>query len=178
MRIDPQDELVPRRIPPIQLLGVTEVRVPADGHGLSHLHHQTHRPVNPFHAPALAGGVARTIHQIKHLFGIGQAHDQRPITPNPFIRNVHPLFAFTIGPRDRPVHINEGLLEKAFRLHLPHRHPCPVNTLLQGKNILHPEAPRKISRRRWVRDPFRSQAIHEHLILSPQLDVFQSLPPS
>ena len=75
VRIHSQDEFTPGVVPPVQLLGVGKVGVASDGHAAGHLADQLHGPVNPLHAAAVTGGVARAVHQVKHLFGIGQTHD-------------------------------------------------------------------------------------------------------
>jgi hypothetical protein len=75
MRIHSQDEFTPGMVPSVQLLGVGKVGVASDGHAAGHLAHQLHRPIDPLHAAGMAGGVTRAINQVKHLLGIGQAHD-------------------------------------------------------------------------------------------------------
>jgi hypothetical protein len=47
---------------------------------------------------------------------------------------------------------------------------------LQHRNISFRKAPREIARRRRVENPFGSQTIQEHLVLAPQINVFQPLP--
>src|SRR5271157_330414 len=46
---------------------------------------------------------------IQYLFGVGQTHHQRRITPNPFVGQCHAAFALPVGPGNRPVHIDERL---------------------------------------------------------------------
>ena len=175
MRIDAQDKLGSLSIPTVQVLGVAEIGVAAKGHAAGHGLHQRDRPIHPFHTPALAGRVARTIDHIEHLLGVGQTHHQGRITPDPFVGDVHPLLALPIGACDRPIHVHKGFLEKSCRLHLPNRQPRPIDTLLQHGDILRPEAPGEISRRRRVRNSFGSQPVHEHFVLSSQFNVFQAL---
>ena len=108
VRIHAQNKFAPGGVPPVQLLGVGEIGVAPDGHAAGHLRHQLHRPINPLHTATVAGDVARTVDQIQHLFGVGQAHNQRRVTPNPLVGNVPPFFALAVGLGNGPIHVDKS----------------------------------------------------------------------
>ncbi len=74
MRIYAQDELASLPLPPIQMLGVAKISISPDRDRASDLRYSFHGSVNPLHAAALAGGIARSIDQVEHFLGIAQTH--------------------------------------------------------------------------------------------------------
>ena len=176
MGIDPQDEFQALLVPAIQIGRVREVGVPADRDAAGHFHHQINRAINPFDAPTVAGRVCWTIDQVKHFFGIGQRHQQRPVSPDPFIRQSDALLTFSAGPGNRSIHVNKRFLQKSLRLYFPYFEPRSIEAFLQRRNVRLTKAPREISGRRRIGYPFRSQSIQEHFILPAQFNIFQPLP--
>ena len=85
MGIEAQNKPRPLLVPPVQLRGVRKVGVATHRDPARDLAHQPNGPINPGHALTVAGDVARPVHQVQHFACVGQAHDQRRITPNPFV---------------------------------------------------------------------------------------------
>jgi hypothetical protein len=107
--------------------------------------------------------------------GERQTDDQRRIAPDALIRQAHSLFALAIGAGGRPVHIKEGLLQEALRLHLPDLEPGPAETFLQGGDISLAEAPGEVSSRGRVRNPLGTQSVEIALSLAAPFKVLQTL---
>ena len=110
MRIHAQNEIPVPLVPSIQVGRVCKIRIAADCHRPGDGPHQIRGAVDPFNAPAMTGRLPRAVEQIEHFLGIGQADNQRRVAPDPFIGQTDSLLTFTLGPGDRPIHINERFL--------------------------------------------------------------------
>jgi hypothetical protein len=157
---------------------VREIRIPAQGDPPGVGLHQGDGPVDPCHTVLVAGDVAGAVHQIEDFLGVGQTHYQRMVTPHSLVREPQASFAFAIGSGNGAIHIEEGLLQKPLRLLLPDPHPRPVETFLQGQDVLGPKAASEISGGGRVRNALRPQPLQEVLVLTAQFDVLQAHPAS
>src|SRR4051794_2900428 len=91
------------------------------------------RPEQPAGLPAAEGGglvevdvgvlvrgpVAAPVDQEQRLGGVRQRDDQRGIAPHLLVRDVHALFAPTVTGSERPVGVEELLVEEGVGLLLP-----------------------------------------------------------
>ena len=88
------------------------------------------------------------------------------ISPLAFVGDVHPLFALAIGFHDRPVGVDDSLLEECVRLAGPGVAPRFVDRLLQIIQILGPEPPTEVPGRRGVGNPRGAQDVEIGFVLS------------
>src|SRR5277367_5766629 len=99
VRISAEDELdVARLVPLIQLPGLREVGVAAQQDRLeSAAPAQRGGLVQILIGTLVAGPVARAVHQVQRLLGVGQGNQQRMESPLPVVTDVHSGFALAKG---------------------------------------------------------------------------------
>ena len=107
--------------------------------------------------------------------GVRQRHEQRAVTPDAVIRNVHPLLAGARRGDQGPVAIDpRGLLDQP-RTALPDLKPGLVDGVHQGLDLLLVEPATEVARRRRVREAVRPQGVEKDPVRAPQLDIVQRL---
>ena len=161
-------------VPAIEVSRQREIRVAPKPDLRKHRRHQIDCPVHPLGRSVGRGTVARPIHQIEDLIRIGQGHDQRCVTPDPVVGNVHSFLAFPQGSGDGPVHVDDGLLPEGSILQLPHLGSGFIDGFLKSEDPILIETTEEISSRRGIRNPLGSQSVHVGLILAQPLDIFET----
>ena len=88
--------------------------------------------------------------------------------------DVHALFALAARFDQRSVGVDDGFVEKLFRLSPPDSQSRFVERLLQEVDLLLVEASAKVTRGGRVGNPSRAQSVEISLVVSEQLDVLQA----
>ena len=140
----------PAGVPLIQLPGLHEVGVAAQQDRLEPgPAAQRDGLVQILIGPLVAGTVARAVHQIQRLLGVGQRDQQRVVAPLPVVADVHPLLALAEGGGDGAVGIEDRLLEELRLLLLPDLQAGLVDRLHQRQDLLLRSRTAGRSPRRW-----------------------------
>ncbi len=118
--------------------------------------------------------VAGTIDQPQDFPRVGQADDQRVISPLAFVGDVDSQFALAVGFHDRPIGVEDGLFEERGRLTGPDLPPGDVDRLLQFPQVLRLEAAAEVTRRGGIRNPEGAQRVQIGFVLPPQFEILQA----
>ena len=147
---------------------------PAEPDLLEHQRHKIDRPVHPFGRSIGRRTVAWPVYQIEDLVGVGQSNDQRGVTPNPVIGNVHAFLALARGLGDCAIHVDDGFFTEGTILQPPHLSSGFVERFLESEYPIRIETTQEISRRRGIRDPVGTEAVHIGLIVAKPFDVLEA----
>ena len=176
--VDPEDKThLGSVVPAIQVLRLAEVRVaPQPNLPKAGGPTQVDRPVEIRGRGLTARAVAATIDQIQRLARVGQGNQQRMITPNPLVRDIHPFLALARRLGNGPIGLDEGLAKEGLGLLFPDVLPHPIDDLHQGQHVFDRETPAEIPGRRGVGNPLRPQGVQIHLIVPQPFEVLQAVP--
>ncbi len=97
------------------------------------------------------------------------------ISPDTFIRQVHPLLAFAGGLGNGAVSVNNRLIEKRRFLLLPDLQANGINNILQYLNLLSGKTTAEIARCRGVGYSVCANSIKIDLIIPQSLYIFKAL---
>ena len=92
--------------PPVEVRGQREVRVASQADPLGVRVHVVHGSIDPLSRIRVARYVARAVNHVEHFLGVGQRHDQRGVSPNPLVGDVHALFPFGVRRRQGAIDID------------------------------------------------------------------------
>ena len=151
-----------------------EIRVAPEPYLLKHRRCEFYRPVHPFGSSIVGGAAARPIHEIEHLIGMGESHNQRRVSPDSVISNVHPFLALACGFGDRAIHVKDGFFPENGILQAPDLLPRFVEGFLQSEDPILVESTQKIAGGRGIRDPFGVECVHVGFVVAQSFDVFQA----
>jgi len=164
-------------VPPVQLPGLHEVGVAPEQHRLEpRPPAQRHGLVQVLVGAFVAGAVARAVHQVQRLLGVGQRHQQRVVAPLPVVADVHPLLALAEGGRDRAVGVDHRPLPEEGRpLPLPDLQAHVVDRLHQRQHLrLVPEPAAEVAGGRGVGDALCPQRVEVGLVVAQQFQVLDA----
>src|ERR1700730_1741191 len=163
-------------IPAIQMLGLGKIVIATQQH-LAEAGAETagSGPVQCRGGAFVGRTITRPIDDPQHLAGVGQAHDQRMITPGAIVGDVDALFAFTVRAHQGAIGIQDGLLEEAIGLLFPNVSANLVIDVLQQVDLEDVEAATKITRGRRVGNALGAQGVEEVDIVATQFDVLQTI---
>ena len=167
--------LLPGRVPPVQVGGLAEVRVPprqdAPEPGPPA---QVECLVEPLCRPLVAGAAAGAVHQEQGLLRVGQGHHQRVVPPGAVVGDVHPLLALAGGLDQEAVHVQEGLLEEGRGLVRPDLQTRVVDDVEEDLNAVRGKAATEVSRRGGVGEAARAQGVQQDLVVAQEFQVLQA----
>ena len=125
-------------MPAVEMLGLREIGVAAQ-QDLVEAAPQTggDGQVERLGSAFVRGPIAGTIDDAQNLAGVGQGDDQRMITPDAVVGDVHAGFALAGGGHERAVGVEDGLLEEAGGLVPPNADADIVIDILQGVDVGH-----------------------------------------
>jgi hypothetical protein len=162
-------------LPAIQVFGLRKIGVTAEKHlGKAAAETDRHGAVDLGSRSFVRRSIGRTVDQTQHLAGVGQAHDQRVITPGAIVGNIHSLLALPGGLHQRAIHVDDGPLEKLGRLLGPDPRAHAMNDVLQLADGFLGEAAAEVARGGRVGDTLGSKGVEKVFILAPQFQVFQA----
>jgi DNA-binding transcriptional regulator YhcF (GntR family) len=78
-----------------------------------------HEEIESGSGTLMAGAIAGAIEDAQDFAGVGQTDEQRMITPDAVVGDVHAFFALGIGAHQRAVHIDAGKVKEIDRLLFP-----------------------------------------------------------
>jgi hypothetical protein len=113
------------------------------------------RLIEPLRRAFRRRAVPASVDQEERFLRVGQRHHERVIAPHAGVRDVHPFLALARGFDQRPVCVDDGLIEKLEGLRAPDAHPRLVDGRLQRLNRRLVKPPAEIARGRRVGDPLR-----------------------
>jgi hypothetical protein len=162
-------------VPAVEVVSEREIGVAPEPYLLKHRRCEFYGPIHPLGSSIVGGSTAGPVHEIEHLVAVGQSHDQRRVSPDSVVGNIHPLLAFARCPGNGPVDIDDGLLAERRVLQRPDFRSDFVDRFLQGKNPGLIEPTQKISGRGRIRDPFGIQCVHVGFVVAQSFDVFKGV---
>ena len=119
------------------------------------------------------GPVAAPVDQVQRLGGVGQRDDQRVIAPRPVVGDVHALLAPAVGGGERPVGVDERLVEEVLGLLLPGPQPGLVEDVHQLLDVGFGEAAAEVPGGGRVGDAFGPQGVEVDLVVAADFEVLQ-----
>jgi hypothetical protein len=163
------------RVPPVQVFGLREVGVATeqDFHktgakaGIGGLVESDRRAF-------MGGAVAGSIDNAQHFTGVGQADEQRMVTPGAVISDIHAFLAIARSANERAIDVDHSLLEEANRLLLPQTDADIVVDVLQGVDVGDGETPGEIASRGGIRNPLGTERIEEVDIVAAPFDILHA----
>jgi hypothetical protein len=131
-------------------------------------------PVQVAGGVLVRGPVAAAVEQVQRLGGVGQRHHQRVVAPDAVVGDVDTLLAPTVGRGDRPVGVDEGLVEGRRRLLFPDTQPGPVEGVHQPLDVGLGEAAAEVAGGGGVGDAHCPEGVEVDLVVAPDLEVLQA----
>ena len=120
------------------------------------------------------GPVAAAVDQEQRLGGVGQRDDQRVVAPHPVVGDVHPLLAPAVGGGERPVGVDERLVEEGVGLLLPGPQPGLVEDVHQPLDVGLGEAAAEVPGGGRVGDAFGPEGVEVDLVVAADFEVLQA----
>jgi len=135
---------------------------------------QVDRLVDPVGGAGVAGCVAGPVDQVKHLFGVGQRHDQRRVSPDALVGDVHPGLVLPTGWGDGAVGVEVGdRTQQVPAAPGPQFRAHRVDRIHQRRHVGLVEPPAEITGRGRVRDQFRTKRVHVGSVVAQPFDVLE-----
>jgi hypothetical protein len=168
------------RVPAVQVGGLAEVGVAAHPHRLKpRPQRQLDGLVQIPRGILMAGPVARAVQQVQRLLGVGQRDQQRVITPDAVVADVHARLAAPLRRGQRAIGIEDRRVEELRGLVLPHLQPRQVDRVLQVVHLIgRLEAAAKVPGRGGVGNAAGPQGVQVRLVVAQQLQILQAAAPA
>lgn len=120
--------------------------------------------------------VPAAVEKIQGLLRIGEGHNERMISPNALVRDIHAFLAFAQRFNDGSIGVDPcRLFCERLGLLSPNRQPCLVDRLHQVFDVSFIESSAKVACGRWVRNALRAECVQKDFVVPSNLDVFESL---
>ena len=132
------------------------------------------RPIHFAGGVLVRGPVARTIDDAQDLAGVGQRDDQRMVTPDAVVGDVHPVLAPAGGLGQGAVEVDGGAGKEVVGLLGPDAPPRVVEGVDQRFDVAVREASAEVAGRGRVGDATGAQGIQKVLVVTAQFDVLQT----
>jgi hypothetical protein len=133
-----------------------------------------HGAIESLGSALMTGAIAGTIDDAQDFAGIGQADEQRMITPGVVVGDVHAFFALPVGAHQGTVGVDAGLLEKIVRLLFPKLHPRVIEDVLEDVDFVRAEASAIIAGRGGIGNALGAEGIEKGGVVAAQFDVLET----
>jgi hypothetical protein len=133
-----------------------------------------HGAIERLGSALMTGAIAGTIDDTQNFAGVGQADEQRMITPGAVVSDVHAFFALTVGAHQGTVGVEAGLLEKIVRLLFPEFHPRVIEDVLEEVDFIHAETSALIAGGGGIGNALSAEGIEKGGVVAAQLDVLET----
>ena len=102
--------------------------------------------------------IAGTVDETQHLAGVGQRDEQRMVTPDAVVGDVHAEFALAGRGHERAISVEDGQAKEAGGLVPPNADADIVIDILQGIDVGLGEASAEIAGGGWIGDALGARA--------------------
>jgi hypothetical protein len=160
--------------PPVEVRGQREVGVPAQAHPLGVRGDQVDRLVDPRRSAGVTRRVAGPVDQVQHFLGVGQRHDQRGVSPDALVGDVHPGLVRAAGGGDGAVGVDIGdRAEQLAASARPQLRAHRVDRLHQRRHVRLGEPAAEITRGGRVGDQLGTKGVHVGGVVAQPFDILE-----